>query len=65
MKDKRGRELQIGDTVVTTAAGGYIELVITKVTGFTPQKIRVDTVYGNGLRYPSQVVLLERNEQPE
>lgn len=65
MKDKRGRELQVGDTVVTTAAHGYIELVITKVTGFTPQKIRVDTVYGNGLRNPSQVVLLEQAEQPE
>lgn len=65
MKDKRGRELQVGDTVVTTAAHGYIELVITKVTGFTPQKIRVDTVYGNGLRNPSQVVLLEQAERPE
>lgn len=65
MKDKRGRELQIGDTVVTTAAHGYIELVITKVIGFTPQKIRIVTSQGNGLRNPSQVVLLERKEQPE
>lgn len=60
MKDKRGTELKVGDTVVATAAGGYIELVIAKITGFTPQKIRLDTIYGNGLREPSQVVLLER-----
>lgn len=64
MKDKRGTELKIGDTVVATAAGGYIELVIAKITGFTPQKIRLNVIHGNGLREPSQVVLLERGPEP-
>ena len=43
MKDLIGNELSIGDKVITTVQG-YEELVIGKITKFTPQKCYVEFI---------------------
>ena len=65
MKDKLGKELKLGDKIVATGHGGYAELFVGEVIGFTPKMVRVNCIYSNGLRTPNQVVMLERNPTRE
>lgn len=63
MKDRSGQELKLGDKVAVTATGGYINLEITEVIGFTPKKARIG--YDKTLRDSSQIAIIERNPARE
>ncbi len=56
MKDMHGNELAIGDEVIVTGSFGKMNLELTKIEAFTPQKIRVYM----GLKTPEQVSLYKK-----
>lgn len=45
MKDVTGKELNVGDHVVTNYQTYTCELVIGTIVGFTPQKIKIETLW--------------------
>lgn len=65
MKDLRGKEIKLGDKVVTTQSNGHIGLEIAEVVGFTPQKVKVGSLINYKLRETSQIVVLVRNPDRE
>lgn len=65
MKDLAGKELKLGDKVAVTSSGGYMNLELTHVIGFTPKKVKVAYYGSYGLRESSQIVILERDPEME
>ncbi len=58
MKDVFGTEIMIGDTVATNLSGYTQELVVLKVIGFTPQKVRLARKGVEVcLKFPEQLVV--------
>lgn len=61
MRDLAGKELRLGDKVAVTSSGGYMNLELTHVIGFTPKKVKVAYYGSYGLRESNQIVILERD----
>jgi len=65
MTDVNGNELEVGDLVAVTRVG-YVELVVCRILGFTPKKIKVNIprykYYPNDFetKFPNQIALLEK-----
>lgn len=69
MKDFLGKELELGDMVVTTRPN-YRDLVKAKIVAFTPMKVRVEYKGWSGnletyLSEPNFVVLFKKFEYPD
>lgn len=66
MNDVTGREINIGDKVVTTIGGYTDSLVIRYVLGFTPKKVVLRTKdtfynsckYNDILKFPNQIAVV-------
>ena len=69
MKDFLGKELELGDLVVTTRPN-YREFVKAKIIAFTPKKVRVEYTTYSGradtyLSEPNFLVLYQKCEWPD
>lgn len=69
MKDFLGKELELGDLVVTTRPN-YRDFVKAKIIAFTPKKVRVEynDYYGRPETYlsePNFLILYQKYEWPD